>query len=272
MDPESQLRECIRVWRRAFTSQTTPFEFEGPPRPGFVSPDLWDRGSVVTDLEQANLLEFTSLQGTSWSRRQRALVKKVAKEIAGYRAYGEQTARLDQWFTNLKRYLRTTEQRLSAESKRSKIPDVGALLHRTSDLIKRARHEVSRMERVFWKSGPPVDWLSVLAIQRVGGRRHPNIIWEIDGRFQVRLAGFLGEFLSAEQRVRLKRSKGPADNKPVDLKTISKLILLVYLVAGLAVDEGGGVFLRLGAETPRQLTAKNIDQNLKRAGIDWVLH
>jgi len=270
MDPELHLRECIRAWRRAFTCKTTRFESKGLARPGFVKPDLWGRESVITNLKQANLFEFTSLQETSWSRRQSALVKKIAKEVADYRAYGEQTAALDLWFTNLKRYLRTTEKRLIAESKRSKIPDVGALLHRTFHLIKRARHEASTLERVFWRSGPPVESPSLVALQRVGGRRHPNLVWEIDSRFQVRLAEFLTRFLPAEQRVRLRRAKRPADSKPVNRITLSRLILLVYLIAGLAVDEGAAIFLGLSTKTPRKLTAKIIDQNLKRAGIDSV--
>ena len=129
------------------------------------------------------------------------------------------------------------------------------------------------MERVFWKSCPPSDWLSVVALQRVGGRRHPNRVWEVDSRFQVRISEFLMRFLASEQRVRLKRrSNKPVDSKPVDRKTISRLILLIYLVAGLAVDERGEVFLELATVSPRKLTAKIIDQNLKRAGIDWALH
>ena len=128
------------------------------------------------------------------------------------------------------------------------------------------------MERVFWKSGPPSDWLSVVALQRVGGKRHPNRVWEVDSRFQVRIAEFLRRFLHSEQRVRLKHSEKRVDSKPVDRKTISQLILLIYLVAGLAVDDGGEVFLELATVSPRKLTAKIIDQNLKRAGIDWALH
>ena len=73
---------------------------------------------------------------------------------------------------------------------------------------------------------------------------------DFDGTFQVKLASILRLFLPP--------------NADVDRITISRLIVLVYLVAGLAVEQEG--YIKIEA-TGHKLEIANVDQNLKRAGL-----
>ena len=53
-------------------------------------------------------------------------------------------------------------------------------------------------------------------------------------------------------------------NTGVDIKTISGLIVLVYLAGGLATDRKGSAII---TTTGRELKLINVTQNLKRGGI-----
>ena len=78
-----------------------------------------------------------------------------------------------------------------------------------------------------------------------------NAQGERGAAFQIRVAAILRVYLSKESGI--------------SLRTISRLVVLVYLSAGLAGDRHDEAIICNGG---RRLEIRNVEQRLRRAGVD----
>ncbi len=253
MNGGRHLHLCVIAWRRAFTREPKSYGLEVPPGPGMIGPDLWGRPHVVATLRGAGLFDFAALKGIvegnniRWKEwKVREAVKAIAVEIAKYQAYAKRVRELNHRFNELEEYLSDTERRLLGECNHWKFADVKKCLKTCAAQVALCRIAIETRERDFWRS--PRVVVSVLSIK--GAETHPQRRLEFDGRFQKRVASILRLFLPLKDGI--------------DRKTISSLVVLIYLVAGLATDQKGYAIIE---PTGRELTIANVDQMLKRAGL-----
>jgi hypothetical protein len=238
-DPEFQL--FLKKWRDAFRAPS----------------DLWDGNRAVAELKSArytrsspqenarrSMLEFVQCE-PGYGPRPWDMLKGIVGEVKDYKS--QKLA----W----KKERRDTEVFLAGVGRTvnlraSKVADqtLKSLLAAVAEMIEQQRRALRNSIRPAQQS-PLGAWERIWAsLQR---RTDINRGIDLDTRLQIQSAKMLRTFLHRDDGI--------------SRRTIARLVLLVYVAAGLAYEKDG--FLRI-VDSPRALSLRGIEEKLEGIQID----
>jgi len=218
-----------------------------------VELDLWEGAKACACLRRADLLESIALGDMGkeksmphdWKRRQ--IFEQIIREVGTYTRLAGQVVKLNQEYEHLREFLSKMEEKFSKELKILCSEKARALLAEHITRFRIQKQSVSPKKAELWRAH--INWAPGafdLRYRAVLERER-----DLDAAFQVRVAAILRVYLSKESGI--------------SLRTISRLVVLVYLSAGLAGDRHDEAIICNGG---RRLEIRNVEQRLRRAGLD----
>jgi hypothetical protein len=219
--------------------------------------DGWDGHRAVTDLknagydirkgsqviERVSMLSFVRCDPEHrW--RPREMLRRILLEVLNYR---RQKRASQKQFADVELLLADIERRLKLWRNQVADAELKRLLANTADVIERRRTILQnfRSDRPF---SPLGLWERLWEQQARADDIKRGI--DLDSRLQVQAAKMFRTFLHKDEGV--------------SLRTIARLVVLVYLVCGLANNRDGRLWI---ADSKHPITWRTVEDKLRRKGI-----
>jgi hypothetical protein len=234
-------------WRREIRRQIREIQKS----PSSRESDLWEGHLACKELKRAGLLRTAMLEAPS-SGKKKVFIKRdwrfadelnhIHREVMIYLDHRGKVVAWNQEATKLKRSFLKMEKECKSLRGKLKTHDFQEMLFR---YIVQLSKDISRMGRV-WQ-GPLGVWGEVL--NKPKPLQKPYREMDLDTRFQIRVARLLRFSLCTKDCI--------------SLQTVARLVLLVYLVAGLLEDRKDKAII---LHSQHELKVPDIAQTLRRTG------
>jgi hypothetical protein len=248
-EPIHNLARFVAQWRREIRRHAISIEKSRATR----QLDLWEGHTACQELNSAGLLSTAMLEDTNdganvnspinW--RLRDPISLIVREVAIYERYRSRIVLLNREMATSKRSLAKVVKELTKLRTRSNFPPLQQML--TQRIAETNFHiaQIDDVSRILWET-PYGVWGRVLNEPKHLPKPYREM--DLDTRFQIRVAKLLKSGLFPEGKV--------------SLQTIGRLVLLVYLAAGLLEPRGDKAIL---LHSKRELKVEDIVQRLRRA-------
>ena len=221
--------------------------------PGVDENDLWEGAQAYKNLRDCGRLEFMLFREEpkklGWKRRQ--LLNLLFTEIRKYERYSGKVSAINNELKEAADFTKRMKKWFSDELKQIRhLTDIRERLTKYADDLDKDHTRFEQKRRYFWRS--PTGLEPIL--------REPDYVWgpdkdmDLDGGFQKRVARVLRLYLPKEEGI--------------SLRTICRLVVLVYLAAGLAKEQGETLISKSTGEELNHLNPIDLEKKFRRAGLD----
>ena len=244
--------------------------------------DLWEGQEAYKELQKAGLWEAVAIAEPLWDPvrkwpkdwRAHLAIQEISSEIQVYRDHVGKVVKLNSSFRHADEFLMKMSKRFEKEARQSEPNDVKRILQEYAKNFEKTRRRlewvhVGEIGRI-WERPPGA--MGEILISHKYKKKRPTREVDLDMLFQIRLALILRTFLPKAYSFRKKVSTGKRSQaqteKGINLQTIARLVVLVYIVAALAKETDDGHLLI--AHNRKELVVQDVEQRLglERAGID----
>lgn len=211
---------------------------------------VWGGRFAVSELRRKGIYDFlvgNGKSGTGWQSQD--LCERIVDEISDY--LSEAKSLTKSRFDKIDAFLQSLAEKVRKHEEKAADSTIKALLKRLQKDVEKYQRSAERLrqERRDWHFGA---WKSLwpevprknLVVRRI----------DLDTRLQVEVFKVLADYLGPEE-----------GRKRVNLETIARLVLLVYLAAGLAHENETGIIV--AHATGVKVSVRNIRENVRNAGL-----
>lgn len=213
----------------------------------------WEEGpQAVECLRKAGLLPVvmqekeTATNAKNWRPdwRSREAIWLLLDELTTYRKYVGKLVSGNQYMADLAEFCDQVERRLIKQKRMSRSSEA-ELIAKYIRSLRRDRAEIEKQYHKTWQK--PFGVFGEI-FHEAEYKRHPFKAFELESRFQIRIAKILRFFLGKDEGV--------------DLRTIGRMVALFYQCTALAEVKEGRLVV---CATKKELTVDAIYQKLRRA-------
>jgi len=237
-DENTPFGKFLKEWREALS----------------VPSDLWEGYKAVEDLKRAGYSEgnvrtsmFTFVRcepSEGW--RPREMLRNVFAEVLDYM---KQRLAWKKEFRDIQYFLAKLERKAVLKSGKISRPSLKRLVSNTAEMIERRRKALATYMSGSLPRSPLGRW-ETLWTQHGRAEQIDREI-ELDTRLQLQCAKMFRTFLHEDEGVLL--------------RTIARLVVLVYKAAALASESKNEGFLRI-SDSGRAIRVRSVEEKLRRQG------
>jgi hypothetical protein len=226
----------LRDWRNAFRAPS----------------DLWKGHAAVEELKRANNYDGSMLESmlgfvrcdSAQGWRPREMLRKVFAEVTEYK---RQRISLQKEFRDAELLLAQLERAVTLRNIRTNHPLLKRFLSNTAEVVERRRKIVSKFISRLPLRSPLGAWEKLWPQLKRG--EITRLAVDLDTRLQLQCAKMFRTFLR--------------EDEGVSLRTIARLVVLVYKAAGLASEIKNDGVLRL-PDSHHAISVRSVEEKLRR--------
>ena len=255
MNSRHKIRAFIDRWRDE-VSKVSPQHRRRDFQGAIEHKSHWEGELVYKELERRGLLQTVLLKKGNlqslprrWQRH--AAIREISTEVQIYSDYAGKVVQQSNEIRETNKFLKTMAGRFLKARNGLQDSTIRKLLTQYSlqfeaDRERLVKRQKNRQDKI-WDNPPGA--MGKILIDHINDRRHPIREDDVDRLFQIRVAQILRTFLHKED---------------ISRETISRLVVLVYLVGELADQRKDHLVIR---HINRELKITDVTQRLRRAGI-----